>query len=90
MNWINIASGNGLSPGRRQAITWTNADFKSIGALGTHFSEIWIKIQNFSITKVHLKMLAAKWRHFVQGEMSSGETDIEMMSDIHCAHQWKF
>ena len=24
---INIGSGNGLSPGRRKAITWTNADF---------------------------------------------------------------
>ena len=26
LNWISIASGNGLSPVRHQAITWTNAD----------------------------------------------------------------
>ena len=29
-----------------QAITWTNADFLSIGPLGTNLSEIQIKIQN--------------------------------------------
>ena len=26
MNWVSIGSDNGLSPDRRQAITWTNAD----------------------------------------------------------------
>ena len=39
-------SGNGLSPGRRQAITWTNAGILLIGPLGTNFSEILIGIQN--------------------------------------------
>ena len=39
-NWVNIGSGNGLSPDRHQAITWTNADLLSIGPLGTTFSEI--------------------------------------------------
>ena len=33
-------SGNGLTPVRRQAITWTNSDFLSIGPLGTNVSEI--------------------------------------------------
>ena len=32
-----------LSPGRRQAIIWTNAGILSIEPLGTNFSEIWIK-----------------------------------------------
>ena len=41
VNSISIGSGNGLSPVRRQAITWTNAGFLSIGTLGTNLSEIW-------------------------------------------------
>ena len=32
------------------------------------FSEILIKIQNFSFTKMHLKMLSAKWRPCCPGE----------------------
>ena len=35
-----IASDNGLSPGRRQAIIWTNAWILLIGPLGTNISEI--------------------------------------------------
>ena len=35
-----IASDNGLSPGRRQAIIGTNAGIFFIGTLGTNFSEI--------------------------------------------------
>ena len=46
--WINkltiIGSINGLSPGRRQAIIWTNAGILLIGPLGTNFSEILIEI----------------------------------------------
>ena len=42
-----IGSDNGLSPVRRQAIIWINADLLSIGILGTNFSEILIKIQTF-------------------------------------------
>ena len=47
VNWIDIGSGNGLSPVRRQAITWANALLLSIRPMGTIFCEIWIKIQNF-------------------------------------------
>ena len=39
-----IGSDNGLSPGRRQAINWTNAGILSIGPLGTNFSENLIEI----------------------------------------------
>ena len=35
-----IASDNGLSPGRRQAIIWTNAGILLIGPLGTNFNEV--------------------------------------------------
>ena len=58
---------NGLSPIRRQAITWTNAVLLSIRPLGTNFNEIWIKIQNFSFMKIHFKMSSAKWRSFCSG-----------------------
>ena len=36
----------------------------SIGPSGTNFSEILIKVQNFSFTKMHLKVSSAKWRPF--------------------------
>ena len=39
-----IGSDNGLSPGRHQAIIWTNAGILSIGPLATKFSEIPIEI----------------------------------------------
>ena len=58
------ASDNGLSPIRHQAIIWTNAGLLSIGPLGTNFSEILIKIQNFSFTKMHVKRSSAKWQPF--------------------------
>ena len=35
-----IGSDNGLSPGRRQAIIWTNAEILLIWPLGTNFSDI--------------------------------------------------
>ena len=39
-----IGSDNGFSPGRRQAIIWTNAGIFLIGSLETNFSEILIEI----------------------------------------------
>ena len=65
-----IDSDNGLSPGRRQAIIWTNAGILLIGPLGTNFSEILIGIQTFSFKKMLLKMSSAKWRPFVSASMS--------------------
>ena len=62
-----IGSENGLSPGRRQAIIWTNAGILIIGPLGTNFSEILIGIQTFSFRKMHLKISSAKWRPFCLG-----------------------
>ena len=40
-----VGSDNGLSPGRRQAIIWTNAERLLFGPLGTNPSEIWINVQ---------------------------------------------
>ena len=62
-----IGSDNGLSPGRHQAINWTNAGILLIGPLGTDFSEITIGIQTFSFKEMHLKMPYAKWRPFCLG-----------------------
>ena len=49
--WISkltiIGSYNGLSPGRLQAIIWTNAGILLIRPLGTSFGEILIAIQTF-------------------------------------------
>ena len=57
-----IGSDNGLSPGRRQAIIWTNAGILLIGPLGTNFNEILIEIHAFSFKEMHLKMSSGKWR----------------------------
>ena len=62
-----IGPDNCLSPGRRQAIIWTNAVILLIGPWGTNFSEILIGIQAFSFKKMHLKMSSAKWRPFCLG-----------------------
>ena len=65
---INInASDNGLSPGRRQAIIWTNADLLSIGRLETIFSETLIQSRSFSFKKMHLKMSSVKSHLFCLG-----------------------
>ena len=60
-----IASDNGLSPRRRQAIIWTNAGILLIRRLGTNYSEILIEIHTFSFKKMHLKMSSAKRRPFL-------------------------
>ena len=64
-----IGSDNGLSPGRRQAIIWTNAGILLTGPLGTNFSEILIKIHTFSLKKMHLKMSSGKWQPFFSASM---------------------
>ena len=62
-----IGSDNGLSPGRHQAISWTNVGILLIRTLGTNFSEIIGEIHSFSFSKMHLKMSSAKWRLFGLG-----------------------
>ena len=62
-----IGSDNGLSPGRRQAIIWTNAGILLIGPLRTNFSEIFIEMHTFSFKNMWLKMSSAKWQPFCLG-----------------------
>ena len=59
-----IGSDNGLSPGRRQAIIWTNPGILLIEPSGTNFSEILIETHTFSFKKIRLKMLSGKRRPF--------------------------
>ena len=47
-----IGSDNGLSPGRPQAIIWTNASILLIEPLGANFSEILIEVLTFSFKKM--------------------------------------
>ena len=62
-----IGSDNGSSPSRRQAIIWTNDGILLIRTLRTNFSEILRVIHSFSIKKMHLKIISAKWRLFCLG-----------------------
>ena len=55
-----LGSDNGLSPGWRQAIIWTNAGILLIGPLGTNFNGILSKIQTFSFKKMRFKTSSAK------------------------------
>ena len=57
-----IGPDNGLSPGRRQAIIWSNAGILWIGPWGTNFSEILIGIHTISFKKIHFKMSFGKWQ----------------------------
>ena len=62
-----IGSDKGLSPGRCQAIIWTNAGILLIRHLGTNFIDILIEIRTFLFKKIHLKMSSRKWRPFCLG-----------------------
>ena len=61
---IVINSDNGLSPGRRQAIIWSNAGILLIRTLGTNFSDILSKIHTFVFKKIHFKMSSADGNSF--------------------------
>ena len=67
VTWFSIGTDNGLLPIQRLAIIYTNTGLLLIGPLGTNFSEIAIKIQNFSFMKMHLKYHLWSRGHFVQG-----------------------
>ena len=59
-----IGSDNGLAPGQRQAIIWTNDGILLIRPLKTNFNETLIEIQTFSFKKMHLIMSSGKWHPF--------------------------
>ena len=59
-----IGSDNGLSPGWRQAIIWTNAGMLMV-PLGAKFSEILVEILTFSLKKCGLMCRLRSGGHFV-------------------------
>ena len=59
-----IDSYNALSPGRHQAIIWTNPGMLLSRTLGTNLSEILSEMHTFLFKKMYLKMWSAKWRPF--------------------------
>ena len=70
-----IGSDNALSPGRRQAIIWTNDGILLIWTLGTNFSKLSSEIHAVSFKKMHLKRSSAKWRPFCLGLNVLNERD---------------
>ena len=86
---IIMGSDNGLSPGRHQAIIWTNAEILLIGPLETKFSEILIKIHTFSFKKIHFKMSSGKWRPFSLGlNVLSHRGRVPCICAIELGHPW--
>ena len=61
---IFIGLDNGLTPARCQSIIWISASLLLIRPLGTNFSEIGIKIQQFSNNEMKFKMPSAKFWQF--------------------------
>ena len=76
-------SDNGLAPGRRQTIIWTNAGMLLIRPLGTNFSKILIGVQTFSFKKMELKMSSAKWHPFCLGLI-----EVKCYFDHSCSFQF--
>ena len=78
-----IGSDNGLSPGRHQAIIWTNAGILLIGHTRI-FDEIVIEIHTFSFKKIHLKMSSRKWRSFGLGLNVSKNCNLRARPAVSC------
>ena len=59
----------------------------SFGTLETNFSEILIKIQNYSFTKMHLKISSAKWQPFCPGgdELTGPKLNSLSVSEPRCS-----
>ena len=82
-----ISSDNGLSPGWRQAIIWTNAGVLLIGPLGVNYSEILIEIYIFPFKNMHLKLLSGNWQPFclslnVLKELGEKHIYIDWQNDV--------
>ena len=80
-----IGPDNGLSPGRRQAIIWTNAAILLIGPMGTNFSEILIEICTFSFKKMHLNMSSGnRWLFCLGLNVLSGTYILVAIPGLDC------
>ena len=71
-------SDNGLSPGHRQAIIWTNAGILLIRPLVRNFNEILVEIHSFSFKKMHFKLLSGKMTAIFSLPQCVDWTDVEL------------
>ena len=85
-----IGSNNGVSPGRRQAITWTNAGILLTGTFRTNFSEILCEIRTLinvawktvailswsQCVKACLATLRCRWIVHVKYIFNSGDKNV--------------
>ena len=85
-----IGSDNGLKPGLRQAIFWTNDGILLIGPLGTNFNEILIEILIFSFKKMHSKVSSANRRPFCPGLNVVTSTSIVQENAFQLPPIWAF
>ena len=85
-----ISSDNGLQPGQRQAIIWTNAGILLIGALGTNVSEIFITIYTFSLKKMLLKMSSGKRRPSCLGLNVLTHLPLDKMEVCSSESNWQY
>ena len=60
----------------------------SIGPLGTNFSEIQIKMQNFPFRKMNLKLLSGKWQPFCPGKDELALIDYDELALIDMGPIW--
>ena len=82
-------SNSGLSPGRQQAIIWTNAGILLIGQLGTNVSDILIQILIFSFKKMRLKCRLRNGDHIISVAMCWHERDTETGAKLtHMTQKW--
>ena len=84
VNCTIIGSDNGLSPGRRWAIIWTNVGIVLIGPLRTNINEILIEIYKVAFQKMHLKIASAICRPFCLAKYIY----ISRMIRIACVLSW--
>ena len=80
-----IGSDNGLLPGWRQAIIWTNAGILLSGPLRTYFSEIWIEILIFLWKKVTFENVVYKM--FISSRPQCVNSLIHLIVFIHSQHK---
>ena len=59
-----------------------------MGYCHRHFSEIIIKIQSFSLTKMHLKLSSVKWRPFCPGGDEWNNKTMYIFYGIYCTQQF--
>ena len=81
-----VGSDNGLSPDRRQAITWTNAGILLIEPLIPKFNDILIEIHTFLIKKCIWKCRLWNGRHFTRPQCVNTRNvyggDVEVMMNV--------